>query len=645
VIRFTLGRIKIGTGTTAVAPSDRPSAETAAITPEESSLSPAALSDGSVTVLRITDIQPYEKNPRHAANPLFDTIKASIRQRGMDAPLTVTRRPGATHYVVAAGGNTRLLAQLQIWQETTDPRFETVPVVIKAWRSESDVMAGHLIENEQRSDLTFWDKARGAVALKTEVEQERAAAFSLRQWESALSDLGLPIGKNVLSSYLFAVERLAPLGPAVATLSRNDVRGCLQPRFRTLGRLAQKFGLGETALYAHTLDPVMYRFAEIYRTTQTFAAADLAEEGDRALAHALQIALPELEAMLALLDQSPELTLTELRTRTAGATVEAPIRTELTTPRSREPNAGADPDPGTVSPGDSHDVPPRSDDGPTDAVPPGDSRGARTGPDHRSTGAVPPGDSRAACAASDHRSTGAVPPGDSLGLPVKPHPRPTDPVSRGDRRGLQDGPAPDLARHLAVSPGDSHDVPVRSEQGPTYAVPPGDSRVIDDPGDATPAPAAEPIDTFKLALLAFAQMTDCTDCLRWRDALPFNFYVEVPSAPLDLEPTSPQRHAGWWLLAFLSGQFDPGIAEVLPADSPWRRALGTEGDWSDDRLPLLVHTELGGPLAPEALVAWLTRTLDPAVESAWQCLQLARSAWRARSRPTSSSPSDAPATP
>ena len=155
------------------------------------------------------------------------------------------------------------------------------------------------------------------VALKAALEQERAAALSLRQWESALADLGLPIGKNVLSSYLFAVERLAPLGPAVATLSRNDVRGCLQPRFRTLGRLAQKFGLDETALYAHTLDPVMQRFAETYRATRTFATAELAAEGDSALAQTLQIAVPTLQSMLALLDQSPELTVTELRTRTA----------------------------------------------------------------------------------------------------------------------------------------------------------------------------------------------------------------------------------------------------------------------------------------------------------------------------------------
>ena len=385
MIRFALGRIKFGAGTTAVAPSDGPSVDTGTVTPEESSLTPIAQIDGSVTILRITDIQPYEKNPRHAANPLFDTIKASIRQRGMDAPLTVTRRPGATHYVVAAGGNTRLLAQLQLWQETADPRFETLPVVIKAWRSESDVLAGHLIENEQRADMTFWDKARGVVALKTELEQERAAALSLRQWESALADLGLPIGKNVLSSYLFAVERLAPLGPAVATLSRNDVRGCLQPCFRTLGRLAQKFGLDETALYAHTLDPVMQRFAEIYRATQTFAASELAAEGDSALAQTLQIAVPTLQAMLALLDQSPELTVTELRTRTAGITFAAPIRTVPAAEPSRERDASADHDPGTVPPGDRQRVPAESDYRSTDAVPPG------TGADRTR---MPPGTSR-----------------------------------------------------------------------------------------------------------------------------------------------------------------------------------------------------------------------------------------------------------
>ena len=513
-----------------------------AVTPVPNALTPMAQIDGSVTILRITDIHPYEKNPRQAANPLFDTIKSSIRQRGMDAPLKVTRRPGATHYVVAAGGNSRLLAQLQLWQETADSRFETLPVVIKAWRSESDVLAGHLIENEQRADMTFWDKARGVVALKSELEQEGAAALSLRQWESAFSDIGLPVGKDVLSTYLFAVERLVPLGPVVTTLSRNDVRDHLQPCFRRLGRLAQKFGLGEDALYAHTLDPVMRSLAELYQATQMFSAAELTLAADSELAQALQITVPTLKAMLALLDQSPEMPLTELRMRTAKATVAAPTQTVPIAPASPQRDASTDHDPGTVSPGDRQ------------------------------------------------------------GLPVAINHSSNDVVSRGD------------------------------------------SRAIEDAREVTTATPAKPVDAFKLALLDFARMTSCADCLRWQEGLPFNFYVEVPSAPLDLEPASPRRHAGWWLLAFLSGQFDPELAALFPEDSVWRRALGTEGDWGDEHLSMLIHTELGGSLAPDALVAWLTRTPDAAGESAWQCLQLARRARVARSPAAPSSRPDTAST-
>jgi hypothetical protein len=398
------------------------------------------------------------------------------------------------------------------------------------------------------------------VALKVELEQERAAALSLRQWKSALSDIGLPIGKDVLNTYLFAVERLIALGPVVPTLSRNDVRDHLQPCFRRLGRLAQKFGLGEAALYAHTLDPVMQRFAESYQTALTFTAAELAQAADSALAQTLQISVPMLQAMLALLDQSPELLLTDLRARVAGATAVAPTEIEPITRPPSPPVAGADADPGTVSRGDSQDLP--------------------VGLGYSSTDVVAPGDR---------------------------------PVVGDDAEGGSE-------RYLAVSPGDSHAI--------EHAM---------DPATASPV---EPVDTFKRALLSFAQMTHCADCLRWRGGLPFNFYVEVPSAPLDLEPTSPQRHRGWWLLAFLSGQFDPDIGVLLPEDSPWRRALGTDGDWGDERLHLLIHAELGGALSADALVAWLTRTSDAAAERAWQCLQLARHARAARSNITPSTRSD-----
>ncbi|MFM8864185.1 MAG: ParB family protein, partial [Limnohabitans sp.] len=123
--------------------------------------------------LAVDEIQPYEHNPRRATNAKFDDIKESIRTSGLRSPLTVTRRPGESHFIVEAGGNTRLLALRQLWAETRDPRFRRLVVLYRPWRSESHVLTAHLIENEQRGEMTFWDKACGIVALKSRLEAEQ----------------------------------------------------------------------------------------------------------------------------------------------------------------------------------------------------------------------------------------------------------------------------------------------------------------------------------------------------------------------------------------------------------------------------------------------------------------------------------------
>ena len=117
--------------------------------------------------LSVDEIRPYENNPRRATNAKFEDIKESIRTSGLRSPLTVTRRPGESHFIVEAGGNTRLLALRQLWAETRDPRFRKLVVLFRPWRSESHVLTAHLIENEQRGEMTFWDKACGIVALKS----------------------------------------------------------------------------------------------------------------------------------------------------------------------------------------------------------------------------------------------------------------------------------------------------------------------------------------------------------------------------------------------------------------------------------------------------------------------------------------------
>ena len=133
------------------------------------------------------EIKAYEHNPRRASNAKFDEIKESIRACGIRNPITVTRRPGEDHFIIEAGGNTRLLAIQELWAETKDPRFRKITAMYRPWRSESHVLVAHIAENDQRGDLTYWDKATGIMALKGELEAELSRPLPLRQFEEELN--------------------------------------------------------------------------------------------------------------------------------------------------------------------------------------------------------------------------------------------------------------------------------------------------------------------------------------------------------------------------------------------------------------------------------------------------------------------------
>ncbi|MBK8121879.1 MAG: ParB N-terminal domain-containing protein [Sulfuritalea sp.] len=249
-------------------------------------------------VLSVEDIRPYEHNPRRTQNARFDDIKASIRASGLRNPFTVTRRPGESHFVVEAGGNTRLLAIRQLWAETREPRFHKLAVLFRPWRSESHVLTAHLIENDQRGDMSFWDKASGVVALKARLEAEQGTTFSLRQLDEAMKALGLAINTATLAHFLFATERLATLGEVVVDLSGLDVK-LMQPRLNGMKRYAQtRASLAEDDLYATVFEPVFRRTAEEYRRTQNFSAAVLCQACEEALAEVLEEPVVELRKAL-----------------------------------------------------------------------------------------------------------------------------------------------------------------------------------------------------------------------------------------------------------------------------------------------------------------------------------------------------------
>jgi ParB family protein of integrating conjugative element (PFGI_1 class) len=234
--------------------------------------------------LTVDEIRPYENNPRRSANVKFDDIKESIRTGGLRSPLTVTQRPGESHFIVEAGGNTRLRALQQLWSETRDSRFRQFVVLFRPWRSESHVLTAHLLENEQRGEMSFWDKATGIVALKGRLEADQGQLLTLRPLEDALHALGLAVNTATLGLYLFATERLRTLGEAVVGLAGLDVK-TLQPRLNAIQRyaLARKSS-SEDALYDMVFEPVFRRIADHYPHTGEFNVAATCEACEAAMA-------------------------------------------------------------------------------------------------------------------------------------------------------------------------------------------------------------------------------------------------------------------------------------------------------------------------------------------------------------------------
>ncbi|TYG35319.1 chromosome partitioning protein ParB [Lonepinella koalarum] len=168
-------------------------------------------------------LRPYEHNPRKTRNPNFETIKESIRRRGLDHKPNITRRPGEDFYIIADGGNTRIQALKELFTETQDPRFWSISCQYKPWKgdtadnveAELDLLIGHLIENDTRADLSFIEKALGILQAKEYYEQKLSKKLSARDLSRALEADGYIISKTLITKMESCVKHLYPFIPDV----------------------------------------------------------------------------------------------------------------------------------------------------------------------------------------------------------------------------------------------------------------------------------------------------------------------------------------------------------------------------------------------------------------------------------------------
>ena len=166
------------------------------------------VSDATLRV-SLEQLRPYEHNPRFLRNPRYAELKASIRQRGLDQPPVITRRPGEAHYILRNGGNTRLAILNELWQETADERFFHLDCLFKPWSDEPCALLGHLTENELHGALSFVERALSVGTLKQLFEQD---GHPLTQTELAarLRAGGYPVSQSHISRMLETLEHLLP---------------------------------------------------------------------------------------------------------------------------------------------------------------------------------------------------------------------------------------------------------------------------------------------------------------------------------------------------------------------------------------------------------------------------------------------------
>ncbi len=194
-------------------------------------------------VVSLEQLRPYELNPRVVRNPLYEDIKASIRERGLDQPPSITRRPNEPHFIIRNGGNTRLNILGELWQETREERFFRIHCLFRPWQSEAHALLGHLAESDLHGQLTFIERAL-AVAQLQGMLQGADESLSQRELSSRLSQGGYPISQSQISRMFDTLEYLLPAIPQVlyAGLGKPTITRLISLRRRAESIWNQHFG-------------------------------------------------------------------------------------------------------------------------------------------------------------------------------------------------------------------------------------------------------------------------------------------------------------------------------------------------------------------------------------------------------------------
>lgn len=494
--------------------------------------------------LRVTEIEPYDHNPRLFANERADDLRLSLLANGFNGLLTVTKRtPDSPTYMLAAGSNTTLLLLQELYASSGDERFLWVNCLYQPFETEGRLLAQHLGENLARSDMKFWEIAKGMCELMQLIDTERRAKdpqlkpLTVREMATELMTRGLKVDKSSISNWRFASEHLDALGCWTVQLNNLHIR-LLQPALNLLRDLAKRFDIAEDFFWQNIVSPCLKAYADTFPSAGP-GVAHFSGDGEHAgpkldaqlvcdqveLAFARHVGEPRatITQMLQLLKANGRITLAELRMPSPNLIAVAATSASKRSPASRYAEHSARLQAPTA--------------------------GAHTGP---------------AKVAADPTSSVTSRP------TIEAHPVPSGFTQRPLNllTGLPSTPHPALLTTPASTPprattGTASAGSVRPSIGPLFEALDHPANLGQNEGVLT-RETSDPLLRLHEALQELLAVAQLQNAVRWKSDMPLGFYVELPdpgsrafpdkSAHAPASPLRQIQTAVWWQLAAISGQ-------------------------------------------------------------------------------------------
>lgn len=178
-------------------------------------------------LITLDQIRPLPYVARATTNEDYEKLYQSINSTGLQQPFVVARPPDSEHYVLVAGGNTRLEIVQRLHQESRGSRFHEVRCLVTLWPGTCAAKVRHLVTNSVLHSASFMERAKAILNFidgNPDLPIDRNT--SSRGISKFFLEHGYPLYRTTHAAMRYAVDCLdeyLPLSLA-STLSTLDVK-------------------------------------------------------------------------------------------------------------------------------------------------------------------------------------------------------------------------------------------------------------------------------------------------------------------------------------------------------------------------------------------------------------------------------------